>query len=54
MATDTRRVQWRSSRKHSILIRLTLLWQQVRIVIHRPDRFFSGRAFLFVLFTTKP
>ena len=33
MATDNRRVEWPPSRKHLILIRLTLLWQQVRNVI---------------------
>jgi hypothetical protein len=49
MATDSRRVEWPPSRKHSILIRLTLLWQQVRNVIHEPDRFPSGWALFFVL-----
>jgi hypothetical protein len=47
MATDSRQVEWPPRAKHSILIRLTLLWQQVRILIHGPDRFSSGRAFVF-------
>jgi hypothetical protein len=47
MATDSRRVEWPPSRKHSILIRLTLLCQQVRNVIMGPIGFIPvGLCFL--------
>src|SRR4030095_621366 len=54
MATDARWVEWPQSRKHSTLIRLTLLWQQVPNVIHGPDRFHRGWALFFLLWNKGP